>query len=368
MKIESSLKQVSTLVKGESSLDQRFFIKNLSSLESAGPEDVAVILERGSASSFNEVDRKKIEKSKAGVILSRNEVVPGKPYILVDDPLHALVQLTQFAKQKQGGDVRGDVSPHAVIHEQAYLGKGVTVEAYAVVEKGARVGDYAVIGAGSVIQAHATVGDSTRIYPRVTLLRDCHVGAHTIVHSGAVIGSDGFGYQVTQEGLRKVPHVGSVHIGNHVEIGAGCCIDRATFDATIISDGCKLDNMVHVAHNVTIGASTAILAHTSIGGGAKIGSGCQIGGQVAIKDGVTIGDGAKIVSKSAVTKDIAQKAVVCGQPAQDFRAWKREYSALKSVTNHVLSQRQKTKTVPALAQMVVRVWKRLMDFVRFPRT
>ena len=367
MKIESSLKQVSTLVKGEVSLDQPFFVKNLASLESAGPDDVAVILDRGDASSFAAVDKEKIANCKAGAILARTAVVPGKQYMFVDDPLHALVQLTQFSKQKQGESERGDISPHALIDPQAHMGKGVTVGPFAVIGKGARVGDYAVIGAGSVIEAHATVGDSTLVHPRVTIASHCHVGAHSILHSGTVIGSDGFGYQATKEGLRKVPQVGSVHVGNHVELGANCAIDRATFDATVIGDGCKFDNLVHIAHNVTVGASTAILAQTGVAGGAKIGTGCQIGGQVAIKDHVTIGDGAKIVSKSAVMRDVAPGETVCGQPAMDFRQWKRSQVVVKQFVDRALKAKANHEKLPLFARTVGRVWSWLMGLVRFPK-
>ena len=137
------------------------------------------------------------------------------------------------------------------------------------------------------------------------------------------IGSDGFGYKVTKAGMQKIPHTGVVTVGRGVEIGANCSIDRALFDATVIGDGVKIDNNVHVAHNVIIGSGSAILAQTGIAGSAVIGMGCQIGGQVAIKNNVRIGNFAKVVSKSGVLNDIKDGETVAGIPAIPFGQWKR---------------------------------------------
>jgi UDP-3-O-[3-hydroxymyristoyl] glucosamine N-acyltransferase len=146
-----------------------------------------------------------------------------------------------------------------------------------------------------------------------------------------------------QAGLRKVPHVGIVRIGKHVEIGANTTIDRSEFGETVVGDGVKIDNCVHIAHNVKIGPGSAILAHTGVAGSVEIGTGCQIGGQVAIKDHIKIGDGAKIVSKSAVMRDVAPKAVVCGIPSMPFSQWKRVMVVLARLPEYVKAFKKKKK-------------------------
>ncbi|MGD1997424.1 MAG: UDP-3-O-(3-hydroxymyristoyl)glucosamine N-acyltransferase [Candidatus Dependentiae bacterium] len=333
MKVHASLKQLCEVVKGATSLDHSFFVEQLTSLEKAGPTDIAVILDRGDGSPFDNVAKSQIEQSNAGLLIAKEAVVPGKAYLLVDDPLHALSQLAAFAAQQDAAEL---ISPHAHISSDATLAEGVRV------------------GAGAVIEAGAQIGPGTHIHPRVFIGRDCTVGAQSIIHSGAVIGSDGFGYQVTKTGMRKIPQTGRVIIGNQVEIGANCTIDRATFDATVIEDGVKMDNLIHIAHNVRIGAATAILAQTGIAGGAVIGRGCQIGGQVAIKDHVTISDGARIVSKSAIMKDIAPRQTVCGQPAISFREWKKQQVVLSGLADHAQKVRRWLQDAPTLSW-----WQRL---------
>jgi len=366
MKIDTPLEQLSRLVKGTLTLDQSFLVKNVTSLDNAGPYDIAVVLERGEAAVFDNISPDKISQSHAGVILAQKELAPGKAYLLVDDPLHALTQLTQFVHQKYyAATTKTLIDKTAHIATGVQLGTGVTIGACAVVSAGCFIGDYAFIGPHTVLGANVSVGASTYIHANVTVEKDCVIGSYSTIHSGVVIGSDGFGYQVTQRALRKIPHIGTVRIGDHVEIGAGCCIDRATFNETVIGNGVKLDNMVHVAHNVLIGPSTAILAQTGIAGGAVIGAGCQIGGQVAIKNHVSIGDRVRIVSKSAVVKDIPAGKTVCGIPTGDFLQWKRRHIALEKVADrYVQLFRKKDVWSKRLGSFVCAWWKKVFGSSR----
>ena len=299
-------------------------IKKIASLETAGPEDIAVVIDRGEASVFGAVSTEKIKQSGAGLILASTCVVPEKNFLVVNDVLAAFEKLVAAREQafcdKHHYDAR---YPHAQVSTQAQVADDVSVAAGVYVGPYACVAQGAILGMHSVVDKGAVVGAGVCLYPGARILERCVVGDYSIIHANAVIGSDGFGYQVTKLGLRKIPQVGIVRIGKYVEIGAQCAIDRASFDETIIGDGVKLDNMVHVAHNVVIGASTAILAQTGIAGSVKIGVGCQIGGQVAIKDNLVIGNGVKIVSKSAVMENLADGAVVAGIPAVPFTQWKR---------------------------------------------
>lgn len=301
-------------------VDKSFVVHRIASLQNAGPNDIAVILDRGDASVFSQIGKEAIKNCNAGVFLAQHEVVPGKNYLLVPDPLAAFCMLVDLAEQKNN-----DLRPPAVIADTA------SVHPSAVIEPGARVGNHATIGAHAFVGSNATIGTHTLLHPGARVLDRCTVGDNSIIHSGAVIGSDGFGYEVSKTGLKKIPQIGIVHIGNNVEIGANCMIDRASFDKTIIGDGVKMDNGVHIAHNVIVGPYSAILAQTGIAGSVHIGMGCQIGGQVAIKDNVKIGNGAKIVSKSAVMNDVAENEIVAGIPAIQFRQWKRLIVSLNKV-------------------------------------
>ncbi len=299
---------------------EQTLLRRITSLEQADQNDCSVILERGDASVFESINTDIIKKSRAGFILAREAITQDKQFLIVEDMHKALAQLHTFLNQRaESSTVSAEIDPSAQIHPSAIIGTNT------VIEENAIIGPFVIIGKGCRIGAH------TKIHAHVSLLDYCTIGQYSIVHSGAVIGSDGFGYSVSKKGLLKNPHFGAVKIGNHVEIGAQCAIDRALFDDTVIEDGVKLDNLIHIAHNVYIGAGTAILALTGIAGGAQIGQGCQIGGQVAIKDHVIIGDNTKIVSKSAVINNISPNSIIAGQPAESFTQWKRKLIALKKL-------------------------------------
>jgi UDP-3-O-[3-hydroxymyristoyl] glucosamine N-acyltransferase len=311
MQINLTLAEIAKIIGAECSGDS-FFIKNIASLQNARESDLAIIIDRGEQSVFGQISSDEVKKSGASVILANKEVVEGKKYLLVQDTLTAFTKLADYVEKQKLSQY---VAPE--IHQTAIVGNS------AVIEGGVVVGANSMISEQVYIGRNVTIGANVKIYPGAKVLDDCIVGDNTIIHSGAVVGSDGFGYSVTKTGLRKIPQVGIVRIGTHAEIGANCCIDRAAFDQTIIGNGVKLDNMVHIAHNVVIGDCTAILAHTGIAGGVQIGVGCQIGGQVAIKDHIKVGNGVKIVSKSGVMNNLPDGTTVCGTPAVSFNNWKR---------------------------------------------
>ena len=196
------------------------------------------------------------------------------------------------------------VHPSAVIHPQAKLGEGVSIQPHAVIEGGAEIGNDVVIGAGSYIGHGVVIGKDCTIYPRVTIRERCRLGARVIVHSGAVIGADGFGFEMTTQGQEKVPQIGIVQIDDDVEIGANTTIDRARFGRTWIQEGAKIDNLVQVAHNVVIGKHTVIAAQTGIAGSVRIGQRVMIGGQAGIIGHIEIADGTMIGAQTGVSKNL----------------------------------------------------------------
>jgi len=223
--------------------------------------------------------------------------------ILTPDPAKAFEQVvTKFAPAPI--KFASGIHPSAVIHPRAKLGDHISIQPLVVIEAGARIGSRTVIGAGSYIGHDVVIGDGCMIYPRVTIRERCRLGARVILHSGAVIGADGFGFEMTAEGQQKVPQIGIVQIDDDVEIGANTTIDRARFGRTWIQAGAKIDNLVQVAHNVVIGKDTVIAAQTGIAGSVRIGKRVMIGGQAGIIGHIEIADGTMIGAQTGVSKNL----------------------------------------------------------------
>ena len=223
----------------------------------------------------------------------------------------------------------GTVSDKAFIAPSARLGAGVTVEAFAY------VGDQVEIGRGSVIRAYSfldrgvKIGEKTILHPHVTLYENTVVGNRCILHAGVVIGADGFGFVPTPKGQIKVPQVGNVVIEDEVEIGSCSTIDRATIGSTRIGRGVKIDNLVQIAHNVTVGPHTVISAQTGISGSSKVGAFVTMGGRVGLADHVEIGDQAVLGAQSGVPtgKKVPPQQIWIGAPARPYQEARRQVAA-----------------------------------------
>ncbi len=196
------------------------------------------------------------------------------------------------------------IHPSAIIDPAAKLGAQVSVQPYAVIESGAEIGDKTVIGAGTYVGHETTIGSDCVVYPHVTLRERCQIGSRVIIHSGAVIGADGFGFEVDQGQQKKVPQIGIVQIDDDVEIGANTTVDRARFGRTWIQRGVKIDNLVQIAHNVVIGENSVVAAQVGVAGSVRIGRGVMIGGQAGIIGHIEIGDGTMIGAQSGVSKSL----------------------------------------------------------------
>ncbi len=224
------------------------------------------------------------------------------------------------------------VHPSAIIDDSVSLGDNVAIGANAVVEAGVSLGDNVQIGPGCVIGRNVTVGANTKIWANVTLYHEVVIGDDCLIQAGAVIGADGFGYANDKGNWVKIPQLGSVIIGNNVEIGASTTIDRGAIDDTQIGDGVILDNQIQIAHNVVIGAHTAIAGCTVVAGSVRIGSHCTIGGMVAINGHLEICDKAFITGMSMVIKDIKEPgAYSSGMPAVTNREWRKNAVAMRNL-------------------------------------
>lgn len=359
MKLSLSLGQIRDMVGGTltHSPDASFIIHNIVSLETATEHDLAVVFDPEDGSPFAPLAHEKIVHSAAGIILASRPIVEGKQYLIVADPLAALTILTTFlyAQREAQAQLPVMTSSGAWVSPTAVCGEGTVVSAGAVIEDGAVIGKNCHLGAQVFVGKDVVIGDHAFIYPGVKILERTIIGSHSIIHANAVLGSDGFGYRITQRGLLKIPQIGTVKIGNYVEIGAAATLDRAAFDTTIIGDGVKIGNAVAVSHNVVVGAGSVILAQTIVGGSVVIGRGCQIGAQVAIKDHLSLGDGCRVVSTSGLLRDIKAGETVCGNPAMPFMDWKR-----MSIAATKLPEMMKVaaEIKPALAQLQKKSWLR----------
>jgi len=207
----------------------------------------------------------------------------------------------------------------AVVGKGVVLGERVSIGPYAVVEEGCEIGDGVYIGAGCYVGPRCRIGPGSRLYPHVVLYPDVELGRDVVVHSGTVIGADGFGFAFDGREYHKIPQVGRVVIEDGVEIGAQVAIDRATLGCTLVGKGTKIDNLVQVAHNVKIGPHTVIAGQVGISGSTKVGAYVQVGGQAGFKDHIEVGEGAKVAARSGVTKSVPPGTQVSGYPARPHR-------------------------------------------------
>jgi UDP-3-O-[3-hydroxymyristoyl] glucosamine N-acyltransferase len=214
----------------------------------------------------------------------------------------------------------------AVVHPTAEVGPGCHVA------EGAVIGERVVLGSGCAIGAGSRIGDDSRLYPRVTVYHDCEIGRRAIVHSGAVIGADGFGMAPEQGRWRKIPQLGRVVIGDDVEVGANTTIDRGALDDTLIEEGVKLDNQIQIGHNVRVGAHSALAGCVGVAGSARIGRRCTIGGGAVILGHLELADDVHVSAASVVTRSLRQPGHYAGvYPLQSNDAWARNAARLRNL-------------------------------------
>ena len=260
------------------------------------------------------------------VVIAPELAINGKTLVRASNPKLAFAKAAAWLVPP--APIAIGIHPTAVISPTAQLEKGVAVGPYVIIEENVKIGEGTQIGAFSFAGRDAQLGTHCRLYPRVTLYAGAWLGDRVIVHSGAVIGSDGFGY-VAEEGKRlKFPQVGEVRVGNDVEIGANSTIDRGSLDRTEISAGVKIDNLVHVGHNVRIGENTVIAAQTGISGSVLIGRNVALGGQAGLAERCIIEDSAVVGGQTGILpgKTIRSGQIVWGTPARPLQKFKEQFA------------------------------------------
>lgn len=258
--------------------------------------------------------------------------------IVTPDPYLYFARLTQWWRAQHAPVSPPRVDPLANIHPDAQVDPLADVGPFVVISAGARVARGARIGAHGVIGVGASVGEDSLLHPRVTLGEACHIGARCILHSGVVIGADGFGFAPHAGQWVKIEQLGAVRIGNEVEIGANTCIDRGALDDTVIEDGVKLDNLIQIGHNVRIGAHTAMAGCVGVAGSATIGAHCTVGGGAVVLGHLSLADGVHISAASVVTRSIRAPGHYTGMfPIDDNATWEKNAASVKQL--HRLRER-----------------------------
>ena len=344
--MEITLKEIAEIVGGKLSGNEKIVIKNLAKIEDAEPGDLTFL--------YLPVYNKYFSTTQASAILVKPDFIKNREdisYIEVMDPNKAFFKIIHkfFAPdfQLQSIDSTSFVHPTARLGENVSLGKNV------VISSGCVIGDNVKIFHNTIVHDDVVVGSDCLIFSNVSIREKCVIGNRVIIQPGAVIGSDGFGFDLDENGVfQKIHQIGIVKIEDDVEIGANSCVDRASTGATIIKKGVKIDNLVHVAHNVIIGENTAIAAQVGISGSTKIGKSCLIAGQVGIIGHIEIADKVTLIAQAGVSKGIAKPGVYFGAPA-------KEMSTALRLEGHIRSLPEYSKKIHQLENQV----KELLDKV-----
>ena len=262
------------------------------------------------------------ETQASAIICDRAPRTAKVPLLQVDHPYLAFQKAVRLFRPELYNPLPG-VHPTAVVSPAAHVAAGASIGPHCTVEPGARIGANSVLMAGCYVGVQAIVGEGCLFYPRVTEREECIVGDRCILHVGAVIGADGFGFAFDEGRYHKIPQVGNVVLGNDVEVGANSTIDRATTDSTRIGDGTKIDNLVQIGHNVVVGQHCIIVAQVGISGSSHLEDNVTIGGQAGVIGHVRLGKGVQVGGQSGVTKSVSPGTTVFGTPASPLPLIKR---------------------------------------------
>ncbi|MHA2774473.1 UDP-3-O-(3-hydroxymyristoyl)glucosamine N-acyltransferase [Vibrio harveyi] len=311
-----TLAELATITGGELFGDESLVVNRVAPMDKAQEGDVTFL--------SNPKYAKHLSECQATVVMVKPEHKDqcAGNVLVVADPYIA------FARVVQAMDTTpkpaDEIAPSAVIAADVKMGTNVTIGANAVIETGVELGDNVSVGAGCFIGKNAKLGNNTKLWANVTIYHEVSLGDDCLVQSGTVIGSDGFGYANDKGEWIKIPQLGSVHIGNRVEIGACTTIDRGALEDTIIEDNVVLDNQLQIAHNVQIGYGTVMPGGTIVAGSTKIGKYCQIGGASVLNGHITIADGVAITGMGMVMRSIEEKGLYSsGIPLQTNREWRK---------------------------------------------
>lgn len=276
-----------------------------------------------------------IYSTKASIVIVNNTFIPtrelaeGCTLIKVEEAYSCFAKLLEMYDQATKKEAK--IEPQSFVSPSAKIGKNVYIGAFAYISDDAEIGDNVHIYPNTFVGDNVKIGSGTKLFANVSVYRDCLIGANCTIHSGVVIGADGFGFVPNSENnYQKVPQIGNVILEDHVEIGANTCIDRATLGSTIIRKGVKLDNLVQIGHNVIVGDNTVMAAQVGVAGSTKLGKNMMVGGQVGIVGHISLADGTMIGAQAGVPKTITKEGtILLGSPAYDAEDYKKSYMGFR---------------------------------------
>ena len=323
-----TIEEINNIIKGELVGNTNQQIEGPEQLEKAKHNHITFI------GSNKYIRQWKTSKASAAVINESLEIEPGENRALIKVK-NADLAMAQLLEVFDPGPPQIDVNIHptAVVHKTATVGKGCKIGAGCYVGKDVILGDTVVLYPNVTIFDQTKVGKGTVIWSGTVIRERCKIGNNCIFHNNVSIGADGFGYRPSEDGngLVKIPQIGNVIIGNDVEIGANSCVDRGKFSSTIIGDGCKIDNLVQIAHNCVMGRSCIMAGNSGLAGSVTLGDGVIIGGSASIKDHLTLHSGVVVGAGSGVIKDVPAGKTVLGYPAQDAKEMLKQWVAMRKL-------------------------------------
>jgi UDP-3-O-[3-hydroxymyristoyl] glucosamine N-acyltransferase len=313
-------KQISAMLNGVIEGDPEASVSTLAKIEEGQPGSLSFLA--------NPLYTQYIYTTNASIVIVANSFVPERPVkatlVKVDNPEIAFAKLLEVYNQIKNNKI--GISSLAYIAPTAKLGTNVYVGEFAVIGENVVIGDHVKIHPHVAIAENTVIGDHTTLFAGVKIYSDNRIGRNCVIHAGVVIGSDGFRFAQTPEGNVKVAQIGNVVIEDDVELGANCTIDRATLGSTILRRGVKLDNLVHIAHNVEVGENTVMAAGTGVAGSTKIGKNCLISGHVSFTGHITIADGTQLGGATGVSKSLTKPGqAYLGSPALEVGKFRKSY-------------------------------------------
>ena len=322
-------------------------LTGVAALKDAGPSDISYLTSDRYLDQFNATAARTIIVDKK---LKPKTASPDRTILIVDDAELAIAQILElFAPPVPRPPV--GIDPAARIDKSATIGEGAAIGPFVFVGAGSRVGPRSILHSGVYVGNDVIIGEDCELFPHVAIRERITIGNRVIIHASSVLGTDGFGYCWDGSKHAKIPQIGTVVIEDDVEIGSCVCIDRAKFGVTRVGVGTKIDNLVQIGHNVTIGPHCIIVGQAGLAGSVTLGTGVILGGQTAVRDHLTIGDGAKSAACSAIAEDVEPNSIVSGMPAFPHRQSLREQAALRRLPDLVVQVRKLQEEIERLKGM-----------------
>ena len=317
-----TLRKLASIVGGKVIGAPEQIIRGVSDIKNGAPDTITFL--------FNSKHKELINQTSASAIIVSDAILlHNKSGIIVDNPRLAMAKVLKLFDPQI--DTEKGIHTTAIIHKSAQIGKNVDIGAFSVIGKNTQIADDTIIHNNVSIGDNVTIGTNVAILPQVAIYARTNIGNNVIIDMGTVIGSSGYGYETENDVHHKIPQIGSIVIEDDVEIGANCTIDRGTIGNTVIGQGTKLDNLVHIAHNVKIGKGCLLMGLVGIAGGTTVGDYCIFAGQCGVTNGINIGARAIFVAKTGVAKSVPGNKIYAGMPARELREKNKRDAAYSQV-------------------------------------